>query len=93
MVSAAAAPAPLLERVDGARRTGATVLALDQDDPELDGLAHESLAVSDAPGRVSFDAAQHLVSAAAGGQPGKQASARQRLARLLEKLTGAGPER
>jgi hypothetical protein len=92
VVSAAAAPAPLLERVHGARRTGATILALDEDDPELDGLAHESLVVSAAPGRVSFDAAQHLVSTAAGGQRGEKASPRQRLARLLEKLSGATPD-
>ena len=92
VVSAAAAPAPLLERVDGARRTGATILALDADDPELEYLAHESLTVSAAPGRVSFDAAQHLVSAAAGGQRAGKAGPRQRLARLLAKLSGAAPE-
>ena len=54
---------PLLERVNDARRVGATILALDAGDRELDALAHESLA---APSAVSFDAAQHLVSAAAG---------------------------
>jgi hypothetical protein len=91
VVSAAAAPAPLLERVDGARRTGATILALDEDDPELEQLAHESLTVSAAPGRVSFDAAQHLVSAAAGGQDGRQLGPRQRLARLLARISGAEP--
>jgi hypothetical protein len=58
------APVPLLERVNDARRVGATILALDGGfDPELEGLAHESLA---APAVVSFDATQHLVSAAAG---------------------------
>ena len=92
VVSAAAAPAPLLERVDGARRTGATVLALDTDDPELEYLAHESLSVSAAPGRVSFDAAQHLVSAAAGDQRAEPGGPRQRLAWLLARLTGAAPE-
>ena len=91
VVSAAAAPAPLLERVDDARRTGATVLALDTDDPELDRLAHESLVVSAAPARVSFDAAQHLVSAAAGRPQGRRLSPRERLARLLEKISGAAP--
>ena len=44
VVSAGPAPAPLLERVEDARKR-ATVLALDQDDPELDQLAHEVLAV------------------------------------------------
>jgi len=91
VVSEAAAPAPLLERVDDARRTGATVLALDTDDPELDRLAHESLVVSAAPAQVSFGAAQHLVSAAAGGPHGRRLTPRERLARLLEKISGAAP--
>jgi hypothetical protein len=60
------APVPLLERVNDARRVGATILALDGGfDPVLEGLAHESL---QAPLSVSFDATQHLVSAAAGGR-------------------------
>jgi hypothetical protein len=92
VVSAAAAPVPLLERVDDARRTGATILALDTDDAELDRLAHESLAVSAAPAQISFDAAQHLVSAAA-GEPngGRRLSRRAKLARLLDRISGAGP--
>ena len=59
------APVPLLERVSDARKTGATILALDtgDGDPELDAIAHEALAV---PASLSFDAGQHLVSAAAG---------------------------
>src|ERR1041385_5393228 len=58
VVSPEAAPVPLLERVHDARRTGATILAMDQGDPELDDMAHEYLTVAaDAP--VSFDAAQH----------------------------------
>jgi hypothetical protein len=56
------APVPLLERVNDARRVGATIFALDQGDPELDSLAHEALTVEN----VSFGAAQHLVSAACG---------------------------
>lgn len=43
VVSAQAAPAPLLERVNDARHVGATILALGADDPELDALAHEAL--------------------------------------------------
>jgi hypothetical protein len=64
VVSGGPAPAELLERVHDVRRSGATVFALDRDDPDLDQLAHESLQVS--PGTVpfSFDAAQHLVSSA-----------------------------
>jgi hypothetical protein len=65
VVSAEQAPAELLERVDDVRRIGATIFALDRGDPELDGLAHEALAVPEAGAPVSFDAAQHLVSAAA----------------------------
>ena len=87
MVSPEAAPAPLLERVHDARRTGATILAMDQGDPELDDMAHEYLTVAaDAP--VSFDAAQHLVSAAAGEPSETKVSLRGRLARLLDAVSG-----
>jgi hypothetical protein len=64
VVSGGLAPAELLERVHDVRRSGATVFALDQDDPELDQLAHESLQVSLDTAPISFDAAQHLVSSA-----------------------------
>jgi hypothetical protein len=80
------APVPLLERVNDARKTGATILALDGGDPELDALAHEALAV---PQSLSFDAGQHLVSAAAGDRgPGRARSLRARLARLLDTVSG-----
>jgi len=96
------APVPLLERISDARRVGATILALDGgSDPELEGLAHESLA---APPVVSFDATQHLVSAAAGdrdddGRPRPRGRAarrdarsasglRDRVARLLDIVSG-----
>ncbi|GII90096.1 hypothetical protein Ssi02_03270 [Sinosporangium siamense] len=80
------APDPLLERLDDARRTGTTILALDGGDPELAGLAHDSLVLrSDGP--LSFDGAQHLVSAAAGEPPGR-AGLRGRLARLLDLVSG-----
>jgi hypothetical protein len=90
VVSDATAPVPLLERVSDARRTGATILALDTGggDPDLDALAHEALAV---PDTLSFDAGQHLVSAAAGEQepdrPRKR-SVRDLLARLLDATSG-----
>jgi hypothetical protein len=58
------APAQLLERVSDVRRTGATIFALDADDPELDGLANESLPVRPDIAPFSFDAAQHLVTGA-----------------------------
>jgi hypothetical protein len=62
VVTPETAPVPLLERVNDARRTGATIFALDQGDPELDSLAHEALTVQN----VSFGVAQHLISAACG---------------------------
>jgi hypothetical protein len=91
VVSPVPAPAPLLERVDDARHAGATIFALDQGDPDLDGLAHESLIVAADRAPVSFDAAQHLVSAAAGQRDGPATgrSLRQRLARLLDQISGA----
>lgn len=119
VISEETAPVPLLERVNDARHVGATILALDGGDPELDALAHESLSVPErspspvvpAPsgvldeaewarraGLITFDAAQHLVSAAAGerdgaGMPGTPGSRgkrglRDRLARLLDAVSG-----
>jgi hypothetical protein len=65
VVSGELASAELLERVSDVRRLGATVFALDRGDPELEDLAHEALPVPQADAPVTFDAAQHLVSAAA----------------------------
>jgi hypothetical protein len=84
------APVPLLERVNDARKTGATILALDtgDGDPELDAMAHEALAV---PESLSFDAGQHLVSAAAGERDAdgvRKRGLRDRLARLLDSVSG-----
>jgi len=76
VVSPEAAPAELLERVDDARRIGATILALDRGDPELGALAHEALAVPEGTSPLSFDAAQHLVSAAAGEPSGPREAPR-----------------
>ena len=89
VVAEDAAPVPLLERVNDARKTGATILALDSDDPELDALAHEALSI---PGNLlSFDAGQHLVSAAAGeGASPARRGLRARLARLLDAVAGPG---
>jgi hypothetical protein len=99
VVSGGLAPAALLERVHDVRRSGATVFALDQDDPDLDQLAHESLQVSPATAPISFDAAQHLVSSAVALEagPGRPSvarlpladrSMRARLARLLDAVSG-----
>ncbi|GAA1586899.1 hypothetical protein GCM10009678_81780 [Actinomadura kijaniata] len=86
------APDPLLERVDDARRTGAVILALEGGDRELRGLAHEALTVPPGDPLVTFDGAQHLVSAAAGQEPftprRRERGLRGRLARLLETVSG-----
>jgi hypothetical protein len=87
VVSPQAAPEPLLERVCDARRSGATILALDRGDDRLAGVAHEALTVAPtAP--LTFDAAQHLVSAAAGDRAQGGRGPRARLARLLEMVSG-----
>ncbi|AWI28144.1 hypothetical protein E3E14_28450 [Streptomyces sp. ICN441] len=90
--------AALLERVHEARRSGATVLSLDAGDPEVLGLAHETLTV---PGtaEVDLDTVQHLVSAAAGENvpppsgPRGRGRFRDRLARLADQLTAPPPAR
>jgi hypothetical protein len=68
VVTPTTAPVPLLERVSDARRSGATIFALDQGDRELDSLAHETMAIRPGAGApvLSFGVAQHLVSAACG---------------------------
>lgn len=88
VVSPQAAPPALLERVHDARRVGATILALDAGDPDLDDMAHEAFAVEPGRAPVSFDAAQHLVSAAAGEPSPTRVSLRSRLARLLDTVSG-----
>lgn len=89
VVAEEGAPVPLLERVDDARRTGATVLALEGGDRELRGLAHEALTVPPGEALMSFDGAQHLVSAAAGREPAlSPRGLRRRLARLLDAVSG-----
>ncbi|MFG1695937.1 hypothetical protein [Nonomuraea sp. NPDC049309] len=80
------APVPLLERVNDARRTGATILAIEGGDRELAGLAHDAIEVP-REGPVTFDGAQHLVSAAA-GEADRRPGLRERLARLLDKVSG-----
>jgi hypothetical protein len=105
VVAPGVAPPPLLERVSGARRTGATVLVLDSGDVELEELAHEALSVPSTgivlPGAVdlsaaplSLDVVQHLVSAAA-GEPvdGRRTGLRERLARLIDVVSGPAPHR
>jgi len=87
VVSPQAAPDGLLERVCDARKGGVTILALDRGDPRLADVAHEALTVApSAP--LTFDAAQHLVSAAAGERRERPRRLRARLARLLEEVSG-----
>jgi hypothetical protein len=74
VVSQDAAPERLLDRVADARKAGAAIFALDQGDPELDGLVHESLILRPGDAPISFDAAQHLVSFAV-GEPDLEAAA------------------
>lgn len=89
VVAPGSAPAPLLERISDARKAGATILALDQGDPELDALAHEALSVQSGASPVSFGITQHLVSAAAGQrEPRPGRGVRGRLARLLDAVSG-----
>ncbi|MFE0630116.1 hypothetical protein ACFW3D_24510 [Streptomyces sp. NPDC058864] len=84
------AGAGLLERVDDARRSGATVLAMDAGDPELRGLAHDALTVPPEPAEVGLDVLQHLVSAAAGRRV-RLRDRLPRLARLAEQLVSPPP--
>ncbi|WP_211359574.1 hypothetical protein [Actinocorallia herbida] len=86
LVVSEAAPPTLLERVDDARRTGAVILTLDGGDRELADLAHEALTVRP-DGPVSFEQAQHLVSATAGEDTGRR-GLRDRLARFLDAVAG-----
>ncbi|MGN5636871.1 hypothetical protein [Streptomyces sp. AC154] len=86
----------LLERVHDARRAGATVLSLDNGDPEVRGLAHEALSVAGGD-EVDLDTVQHLVSAAAGENsapvPRGRRRFRDRLSRLADQLTAPPPPR
>jgi hypothetical protein len=98
VVSEESAPEQLLQRAWDARKLGATVLSLDAGDAELHEVAHESLTVLSAQTElvtpelevVSFDSVQHLVSVAAGeaAQSKPSRSVRERMASLLESITG-----
>ena len=99
VVSEDAAPDALLERAWDARKAGATILSLDAGDQELHTVTHESLIVPNATPEglevptldvVSFDNVQHLVSVAAGEAAiaPQSRSVRERVAKLLEHLSG-----
>ncbi|POX54771.1 hypothetical protein C3489_12835 [Streptomyces sp. Ru71] len=95
LVVAPEEPAPLLQRVHDARRSGVTVLALGGGQGELAGMAHETLTVPQGA-ELDLDTVQHLVSAAAGespvpGTPRGRRRFRDRLTRLAESLTAPPP--
>jgi hypothetical protein len=107
VVAPEAAPERLLERVADARRIGATILSIDEGDAELGDLAHDRLVVprliqpdvakglalaGPVGATVDMDTVQHLVSVAA-GEDGGHGSVRDRLARLLERISGPAPHR
>lgn len=101
VVAPDAAPESLLERVADARRIGATILSIDDGDDELGSLVHDRLVVSsssnerlvvasDMPMTVDIDTVQHLVSVAA-GENMTRSSMRDRIARMLERVSGPAP--
>ena len=94
-------PESLLERVADARRIGATVLSIDEGDDDLASIAHDRLVVpttseerivvaTQMPDAVDIDTVSHLVSVAA-GENVSRLSMRDRLARMLDKMSGPAP--
>jgi hypothetical protein len=93
VVGSEPAPDPLLDRIADARKAGAAILAINRGDADLDSLAHESLAIRAELDPLSFDGAQHLVTAAVGDPAngsGQLTRPRMRggLARLLDAVSG-----
>jgi hypothetical protein len=80
---------PLLERVSDARKHGALILAVEGAPTELQSLAHEAVAVGDGA-LLGYDLTTHLVSVAAGESASGRGRTRlrDRLARMLERLSG-----
>jgi hypothetical protein len=103
IVAPDAAPEQLLERVADAKRIGATILSIDNGDDDLASLAHDRLVVPsyqlDVPtnldmnlASVDFETVQHLVSVAA-GEADQRSKMRDRLSKLLERVSGPAPRR
>ena len=101
VVAPDAPPESLLERVADARRTGATILSIDDGDDDLGAMAHDRIVVptstdarivvsSQMPVELDIDAVSHLVSVAA-GESFSRGSMRDRVARMLERLSGPPP--
>lgn len=106
VVAPDASPEQLLERLADARRIGATVLSIDGGDEELGALAHDRLVVPKAADQhlvvastsftndvtnLDVDTMSHLVSVAA-GEDMRPASVRDRIAKLLERMSGPAPK-
>lgn len=101
VVAPDAAPEQLLERVADARRIGATILSIDDGDDDLGSLAHDRLVVpttsdeslvvtSQMPANLDMDTVQHLVSVAASEEVSRS-SLRDRIAQMLERISGPAP--
>ena len=96
---------PLLERVDDARRRGAAILTLAEDEEtssELLTLSHDALLVPESGIVPGFDAAQHLLASTAGeGDPRKRRGSRgdgprpgfrDRLTALIDHVSGGSAD-
>jgi hypothetical protein len=101
IVAPDAAPEQLLERVADAKRIGATILSIDNGDEDLASLAHDRLIVPNTQldvtthldmtiAAVDFETVQHLVSLAA-GETDQRRKMRDRLSKLLERMSGPAP--
>jgi hypothetical protein len=106
IVAPDSAPEQLLERVADAKRIGATILSIDNGDEDFASLAHDRLIVPsyqlEVPtgvdanlAAVDFETVQHLVSVAAGeaGEAGQRNTMRERLSKLLDRVSGPPPRR
>jgi hypothetical protein len=103
VVAPDAAPDQLLERVADAKRIGATILSIDDGNDDFTDLAHDRLIVPrrelEVPSEVDlrlapvdFEVVQHLVSAAA-GEGDSRNKMRDRLIKILERVSGPAPRR
>jgi hypothetical protein len=102
VVAPDAPPEQLLERVADARRVGATILSIDDGNDDLGSLAHDRLVVPASTEQalvaasqlsstaLDIDTVQHLVSVAA-GENVSQSSLRDRISRLLDRISGPPP--
>ncbi len=101
VVAPDAPPESLLERVADAKRIGATVLSIDDGDDDLGSIAHDRIVVPttstqrlvvahEMPDALDIDTVSHLVSVAA-GENVSRTSMRDRIAQILERMSGPAP--